>query len=98
MLHMCMVGRGGCSSTVTTRTFGQCMPDKDNFGAVIQNGRNDILRGEHAQVSADFADLERRPREQSDRHGGVLVVKLDEREANGIDCYRTLPRGDSEGD
>lgn len=30
--------------------------------------------------------------------GGVLVVKLDEREANGIDCYRTLPRGDREGD
>lgn len=61
---------GGCASTVTTRTFGQYMPDKDNFGAVIQNVRNDLLRGEHAKFSADFEDLERRPREQSDRHGG----------------------------
>ena len=58
---MCMVGRGGCASTITTRTFGQYMPDKDNFGAVIQNGRNDILRGEHAKFSADFAYLERMP-------------------------------------
>ena len=30
--------------------------------------------------------------------GGVLVVKLEKREANGMDCHRTLPRGDREGD
>ena len=30
--------------------------------------------------------------------GGVLVVKLDERQDYGMDCYRTLPRGDREGD
>ena len=29
--------------------------------------------------------------------GGVLVVKLEKREANGMDCHRTLPRGDREG-
>ena len=28
---------GECASTITTRTLGQYMPDKDNFGAVIQN-------------------------------------------------------------
>ena len=30
--------------------------------------------------------------------GVVLVVKLEKREANVMDCYRTLPRGDREGD
>lgn len=30
--------------------------------------------------------------------GGVLVVKLEKLEANGMDCHRTLPRGDREGD
>ena len=29
---------------------------------------------------------------------GVLVVKLEKREANCMDCHRTLPRGDREGD
>ena len=30
-------GVGGARQTITTRTLGQYMPDKDNFGAVIQN-------------------------------------------------------------